>query len=85
MLQFYVGLCCIESNVAHKVRRYIHLFVAPDLVSDIKGIISKINHIASTNIQLIHLRRISASPSVSWGVSSRRIFMKLLTDQHYEH
>jgi len=31
MLQFRVELCCIESNVAHKVRRYIHLFVASEL------------------------------------------------------
>ena len=44
MLQFYVVLCCIESNVAHKVQRYIHLFVASGachawLVSDVEGVI----------------------------------------------
>ncbi len=36
MLQFHVELCCIESNVAHKVRRYINLFVASELVSDVE-------------------------------------------------
>ncbi len=35
MLQFYVELCCIESNVAYRVRHYIHLFVALELVSDV--------------------------------------------------
>ena len=38
--------CCAEStanavlvdDVAHKVRRYIHLFVASELVSDVKGL-----------------------------------------------
>ncbi len=47
MLQFRVELCCIESNVAHKVRRYIHLFVASELVSDIEGYISERTHTAS--------------------------------------
>jgi len=28
MLQFYAGLYCTESNVAHKVQRYTNLFVA---------------------------------------------------------
>jgi hypothetical protein len=37
MLQFHVALCCVERNVAHKVRRYIHLFVASELVSDVEG------------------------------------------------
>ncbi len=36
MLQFHVELCCIESNVAHKVRRYIHLFVASEGVINTK-------------------------------------------------
>ena len=53
MLQFHVERCCIESNVAHKVRRYIHLFIAPggvintkrsitppkELASDVEGVI----------------------------------------------
>ncbi len=36
MLQFHVELCCVESNVVHKVRRYIQLFVASELVSDVE-------------------------------------------------
>jgi len=60
MLQFDVEFCCIGSNVAHKVRRYIHLFVASELVSDVEGFISKGTHVASTNNRLIRLRRISA-------------------------
>ena len=35
----HIELCCIESNVAHKVQRYIHLFVASELVSDVLGFI----------------------------------------------
>jgi hypothetical protein len=37
MLQFHVELCCGGNNVAHKVRRYIHFFVASELVSDVLG------------------------------------------------
>jgi len=47
MLQFYVELCCIESNVAHKVQRYINLFVASEpcqyprqAASDVEGVYS---------------------------------------------
>ena len=36
MLQFDVPRCCTSDNVAHKVRRYIHLFVASELVSDVE-------------------------------------------------
>jgi len=39
MLQFDVELCRIESNVAHKVQRYINLFVASELVSDVEEFI----------------------------------------------
>jgi len=71
MLQFHVEFCCIESNVAHKVRRYIHLFVASELVSDVLGFILAKTHVASTNNKLIHLWRISAFlPPASWRVSS---------------
>jgi len=38
MPQFDVALCCTIDNVAHKVRRYIHLFVASELVSDVEGL-----------------------------------------------
>ena len=65
------GLCSIGSNVAHKVRRYIQLFVASELVSDVEGSISERTHVASTNNKLIRLRRISAFlPSANWGVFS---------------
>jgi hypothetical protein len=71
MLQFHVEYCCIESNVAHKVQRYINLFVASELASDVERFIPERTHVASTNNKLILLRRISASlPSTSWGVSS---------------
>jgi len=71
MLRFHVELCCIESNVAHKVRRYIHFFVASELVSEVEGFILAKTHVASTNNKLIRLRRISAFlPPASWGVSS---------------
>jgi hypothetical protein len=71
MLQFHVEHCCIESNVAHKVRRYIHLFVASELVSDVEGFSPESTHVASTNNKLMCLRRISAflSPA-SWEVPS---------------
>ena len=36
MLQFYAGLCCTESNVAHKVQRYTNLFVASEGVINTK-------------------------------------------------
>ena len=65
------GLCSIGSNVAHKVRRYIHLFVASELVSDVGGGIPESTYVASTNNALTHLRRISAFlPLASWGISS---------------
>jgi len=71
MLQFHAELCCTESNVAHKVRRYIHLFVASELVSDVEGFIPERTHVASTNNKLIRLRRISTFlPPASRGVSS---------------
>ena len=72
MLQFNVELCRIGSNVAHKVRRYIHLFVASELVSDVEGFIPERTHVTNTDNKLIRLRRISAFlPPASWGVSSR--------------
>ncbi len=63
MLQFHVGFCRSGSNVAHKVRRYINLFVAPggvintkrsitppkELASDVRGGILEKIHVASTN------------------------------------
>jgi len=39
MLQFDVALCRIRDNVAHKVRRYIHFFVASELVSDVEKVL----------------------------------------------
>jgi|GEM_PF-2023785 len=36
MLQLDVALCHTRDNVAHKVRRYIHFFVASELVSDVE-------------------------------------------------
>ncbi|MCK4598275.1 hypothetical protein KAU37_00395 [Candidatus Bipolaricaulota bacterium] len=60
MLQFDVALCRARDNVAHKVRRYIHFFVASELVSDVEGFILKRTHAANTNNRLIRLRRIPA-------------------------
>jgi len=71
MLQFDVALCCIRDNVARKVRRYIHLFVASELVSDVLAFILARTHVASTNNKLIRLQRIPAFlPAASCGVSS---------------
>ena len=71
MLQSHIGLCCIESNVAHKVQRYINLFVALELVSNVLGFIPERTHVATTNNNLIRLRRISAFlPPASWRISS---------------
>ena len=71
MLQFHVEPCCIESNVAHKVRRYINLFVASELVSDVEGVIPESTHVASMSNELICLRRISAFlPPARCGISS---------------
>jgi len=36
MLQFNVELCRIASNVVHKVRRYIHLFVASEFACPVE-------------------------------------------------
>jgi len=47
MLQFHVELCCIGSNVAHKVQRYIKIFVASELVSDVLRFILGGTHVAS--------------------------------------
>ena len=38
MLQFDVALCRAKDNVAHKVRRYSHLFVASEFISDVEGL-----------------------------------------------
>ena len=71
MVPFYLGLCRIGINVAHKVRRYAHLFVALELVSDVEGVILKRIHVASRNNELIRLRRISAFLfSIGFGVQS---------------
>ena len=70
----------MESNVAHlspcdhaqagKVRRYIHSFVASELVSAVEAFILAKTHVA-TNNRLISWQRISALlPSASWEVSS---------------
>jgi len=74
MLQLDVELCCVGTNLggvvdsertyytfqAHRVRRYIHFFVASELVSDVEGLIPKRTHVASKNNKLIRRRWISA-------------------------
>jgi len=71
MLQCHVELCLIEINVAHKVRRYIQLFVASEPISDVFGFILTRTHVASMNNKLTRIRRISAFlPPTSCGVSS---------------
>jgi len=78
MLQFDVALCLIARNVAHKVRRYSHLFVASELVSDVAGGIPNVKGSSPRMIlnQIRH-RRISAFLTLSSlkGIK-RRIFMK---------
>jgi len=70
MLQFNVGFCRIGSNVAHKVRRYIQLFVASELVSDVEWFPLTRARVARTNNKPIRLRRISALLALaSCGVS----------------
>ena len=60
MLQFNVGGCRIGSNVAHKVRRYIQLFVASELVSDVGRLLLTRTRVIRTNNKPIRLGRISA-------------------------
>jgi len=70
MLQFDVGVCRIGSNVAHKVRRYIQLFVASELVSDVGRLPLTRARVTSTNNKPICLQRISALLTLaSCGVS----------------
>ena len=71
MLQFHIELSCIETNVAHKVRRYIQPFVASELVSDVEVFIPERTHVAGTINKLIRFRLISAFlPPASWEVST---------------
>ena len=88
MLQFHAELCCIESNVAHlsacdhaqagKVRRYIQLFVASELASDVEELILAKTPLASTSNKLIRLRQISAFlPTAQlWGIQQRPFIKK---------
>ena len=57
MLQFHVELCCIENNVAHKVQRYINLFVAPELASDVLGFILSENSCGQYEQQALYETR----------------------------
>jgi len=69
MLQFDVALCRTRDNVAHKVRRYIHFFVASELVSDVERFVANRVHVARTNNKQVRLRRISAFlPEASFRV-----------------
>jgi len=85
MLQFDVALCCIRSNLggvvdsertyhtpqAHKVRRYIHFFVASEHLSDVERFVPDRVHVARTNNNQIRLRRISTFlPEASLRVQS---------------
>ncbi len=60
MLQFNAGFYRIGSNVAHKVRRYIQLFVASELVSDVEWFPLTRTPVTRTNNKPIRLRRIPA-------------------------
>lgn len=72
MLQFDIALHRTRDNVAHKVRRYNHLFVTFGLVSDVAGVIPNVKGSSPRMIlKQICLRRISVSLSpASWGASS---------------
>jgi hypothetical protein len=77
MLRFNVELCRIGSNVVHKVRRYIHFFVASESISDVEGFIPEGTYVVSTNNRLIGLGRISAFlPLSSLKGIERRLSMK---------
>jgi len=88
MLQFDVALCRARDNVAHlsalvtrqagKVRRYIHFFVASELVSDVERFVPDRVHVARTNNKQFRLRRISAFlPPASFRVQSGGSLWKL--------
>ena len=81
MLQSRVEFHCIGSNFVHlfaswtrqvgKVRRYIQLFVASELVSDVEAFTLDRVHRATMSDNLTYLRRISAFlSSVNCGLSS---------------
>jgi len=75
MLQFDVALCRARDNVAHKVRRYIHFFVASELVSDVEGFILKRTHVVSTNNNQVRLRRIPlSSPKQALGYKAEALY-----------
>jgi len=74
MLQFDVEPYRIVSDVAHKPRYYIHLFVASGLISNVLGFVLVGAHTASTNKRLIRLRRMSTFlPPASRDVSRGRV------------
>jgi len=76
MLQFDVALCRARDNVAHKVRRYIHFFVASEHLSDVERFVPDRVHVARTNNNQIRLRRISAFLTLSsLKGTKRRLFM----------
>jgi len=50
------------DSVAHKVRRYIHLFVALELASDVEKFVPDRVHVARINNKQIYLRRIFTLP-----------------------
>jgi len=82
MLQSHVELCCIGSDVAHRLRRHTPFLVASELVSDVEVGSPERTHVATMNNKLIRLRRISAFlPSASRGGIHRRAFMNVHRQQ----
>ena len=68
MLQFDIALYRARNNVAGKLRRYTHSFVAPEPVSDVKRLFSHRVHVALIHNNQVRLWRISAFlPEASWG------------------
>ena len=65
MLQLDVPRCRIGNNVAHKVRRYIHFFVASEHLSDVERFVPDRVHVARTNNKQVRLWRISAFLTLS--------------------
>ena len=93
MLQFDVALCRARDNVAHlsalpmrqagKVRRYIHFFVASELVSDVERFVPDRVHVARTNNNQVRLWRISAFLTLSsLKGTKRRLFMMVHIYNH---
>ncbi len=65
MVQFDVLLYHTQGNVAHKVRRYGHLFVASELTSDVEGVILDVKGTSPREILGSDCLRPTLQPDIS--------------------